>query len=75
MVKTPLNIIDQIRQAARDSGISQNGLARATGMNPAAVNRFINGERGLSMEGLAALASVLRLRVVVDDDTAGGKSK
>ena len=67
MSSRKVKLVDQIRQAAIASGLSQNALARAAGMDPGAVNRFINGERGLSMEGLDALADVLGLRIVADE--------
>jgi len=64
MSKKRQSLIDQIRQAARDCGMSQNGLARAAGLDPGAVNRFIHGERGLSAESLDLLADVLDLHIV-----------
>lgn len=66
MSKKQRKLIDQVRQAARDCGMSQNALAREAGMDPGAVNRFISGERGLSMECLDALAGVLNLRIVAN---------
>ena len=64
MSKTHQKLIDQIRQAARESRMSQNALARVTGVDVASVNRFITGKRGLSMEGINSLADVLNLRIV-----------
>ena len=64
-------LIDQIRHAARQSGLSQNALARATGLNKAAVSKFINSKRGLSMASLNALGQVLKLRIVKDERKAG----
>ena len=59
------SLIDQVRRAARECGLSQNGLARATGLDVAAVNRFVLGKRGLSMEALDTLAAALDLHIVV----------
>ena len=64
-------IIDQLRQAARDSSMSQNDLAHATGLDKGAVSRFVSGKRGLSMESLDAIADVLKLRIVSDRKTKG----
>ena len=66
MSKKRRKLIDQVRQAASECGLSQNALARAAGLDKAALSRFIVGERGLSMESLDALADVLKLRIVAD---------
>ena len=55
---------DQVRKAASECGISQYALSRVTGIDKAAMSRFISGERGLSIENLDALADVLNLRIV-----------
>ncbi len=75
MSRKRLSFIDQVRRAASECGMSQNALARATGLDPGAVNRFIHGERGLSMESLDALADVLRLRIAKDKPKVKGKRK
>lgn len=64
MGKKQVTLIGQVRQAASKSGISQNALARAAGMDPTALSRFVSGKRGLAMETLDALAAVLRLSIV-----------
>ena len=56
-------LIDGVRRAVRESGMSQNAVARATGMDKAAVSRFVNSKRGLSMDSLNALGTVLKLRI------------
>ena len=64
MTKSGQTFIDQVRRAARDSGMSRSALAEASGVDLAAVSRFVSGKRGLSVESLNALAKVLELRVV-----------
>lgn len=64
MGKKHVKLIDQLRQAAGNASISQNALARASGIDKAALSRFVSGERGLAMENLNALADVLDLRIV-----------
>jgi len=66
MTKSKTNLIDQIRQAVRESGLTKRGLATLAGIDETAVSRFHSGERGLSMESLDALADVLNLRIVAD---------
>jgi len=64
MVEKRDSLIGQIRRAARECGLPQNALARAAGIDKAALSRFVHGERGLTMENLNALADVLNLRIV-----------
>ena len=66
MTTKRVSFIGEFRRAARECGLSQNALARATGLDVAAVNRFISGRRGLSMKSLDTLADVLRLHIVSD---------
>lgn len=76
MGRKRVKLIDQIRRAASECDMSHYGLAKAAGMDVAAVSRFISGTRGLSMESIDALAAVLKLRIVSDKPKArksGGK--
>ncbi|NQU75681.1 MAG: helix-turn-helix transcriptional regulator [Planctomycetes bacterium] len=63
MTKKQAKLIDQVRQAATEYGGSQNALAEAIGLDPAALSRFVTGKAGLSMESLDALGKVLELRI------------
>jgi transcriptional regulator with XRE-family HTH domain len=66
MGKRREGLIDQVRRAAGNCGMSQNALARLAGINKGVLSRFVSGQRGLSMEALDALAAVLRLIIVAD---------
>jgi hypothetical protein len=66
MGKKREGLIDQVRRAASKCGMSQNALARSSGLNKGVLSRFVSGQRGLSMEALDALADVLRLNIVAD---------
>ncbi|GAB6167488.1 hypothetical protein JCM19992_34880 [Thermostilla marina] len=59
-----LPLSDQIRQAVKQSGLSQYALCKLTGIDKAAMSRFVNGDRGLSLATLDRLADVLGLEVV-----------
>jgi plasmid maintenance system antidote protein VapI len=61
---TPLD--DQLRQAVLDCGQSQYAICKATGIDKTALYRFINGERGVSMEVMNTLGEYLGLRIVAD---------
>ena len=64
MGKTHDTLIGQIRAAVRASGLPNNALARATGIDPAALSRFTNGKAGLGVAALDALGDVLNLLIV-----------
>lgn len=57
------NIIDELRRAIRDSGESEYAIGRATGVSQSILSRFVNGERGISLETAAKLASYLELEL------------
>ncbi len=54
----------QLRRLVAEAGESLSELSRATGLHKAALSRFLNGHRGVSMEGLDALGRHLDLRLV-----------
>ena len=54
---------DQIRRAVRESGVTAYRICRLTGIDKAAMSRFLSGERFLSEDSLNMVAEVLGLRV------------
>ena len=60
-------LTDQLRAAVAGCGMSLGDLARATGVDKSALSRFVNGERGLSMEAMDAIGQCLGLRIVAED--------
>jgi transcriptional regulator with XRE-family HTH domain len=77
MGKKRVKLSDQIRQAASKYKTSQRRLAVAAGIDPAALCRFVRGERGLMLPSLDALADTLDLHITVGRPKtprkAGGK--
>jgi hypothetical protein len=61
--KAKQKLTDQLRQAVADSGRTLGGLARDTGIDKSALSRFVNGERGLSMEALDTIGDYLDLEI------------
>ena len=57
-------LTDQLRAAVVGCGMTLGGLTRATGVDKSALSRFVNGERGLSMEAMDAIGQCLGLRIV-----------
>jgi plasmid maintenance system antidote protein VapI len=48
--KSPPSIVDQLRQAITQSGQTEYPIAKGAGVSQSVVNRFVNGERGISLE-------------------------
>ncbi len=61
--KRPKPLIDQIRQAIADSGMTRYRIAQESGVSESALSQFYNGHRGLSMEALNALGECLQLTI------------
>jgi transcriptional regulator with XRE-family HTH domain len=58
------SIVEQLRQAIRDSGQTEYAIAKGSGVSQSVVNRFVNGERSISLETAAKLCQYLDLDLV-----------
>jgi transcriptional regulator with XRE-family HTH domain len=56
-----MDVIDTLRQAIKRAEVSQYRICQDTGIDKAALSRFVSGERGLSMENIDALCRYLGL--------------
>jgi predicted XRE-type DNA-binding protein len=54
---------DQLRGAISQSGLSHYAICQATGINKAALSRFVNGKMGLSLESIDKIVAMLGLRL------------
>lgn len=61
--RTP-RVSDDLRKAIRSSPISRYRIFKLTGIDQAALSRFLNKRSGISLETVDRLAAVLRLRLV-----------
>ena len=61
--KARQKLTDQLRQAVANSGKTLGELTRDTGIDKSALSRFVNGERGLSMETLDTIGDYLGLEI------------
>jgi transcriptional regulator with XRE-family HTH domain len=61
--RAKLKLTDQLRKAVADSGKTLGEFARDTGIDKSALSRFVNGERGLSMEALDTIGDYLGLEI------------
>lgn len=65
MVEKPIpKLSDQIRAAVGTSGVSAYRISAETGIDKAALSRFVSGERGLSLDSIDVLAGYLKLTIV-----------
>lgn len=62
-----IKLSEQIRRAVEESGLSRFRICKATGIDQAAMSRFMNRTRGLQMDNLDALADVLRLDILAGE--------
>ncbi len=53
----------ELRKAIVESGLSQNQLSGLSGVNRAQINRFVKGERTLTLESAERIAKVLKLEL------------
>ena len=56
-------LVNVLRDAIDESGKSQYQLAQETGIDKAALSRFVSGERGLTLDTAAKLAAALGLEL------------
>jgi transcriptional regulator with XRE-family HTH domain len=54
---------EQLRRSIRDCGESRYSLAQRTGIAQSTLTRFMNGNRGLSMEAIDLLFDALDLEI------------
>ena len=64
-----------IRAAVLNSGRPRNQIAIETGIDPAALHRFVKGERGLSVDNLDRLGEALALVVVPESTIMPGRKR
>lgn len=55
------DIEEQMRQAIRESGLSLNKLAEATGVHKAQLSRFLRAEQSMTLRAAAKLCAYLGL--------------
>ena len=64
---------DEIRAAVKSGGKTRYRIAKETGIDAAALCRFVQGQVGLSMDNLDKLAECIGLHVVTEQDPRAKK--
>jgi len=57
---------EAVRRAIAESGASRYAIAKAAGLDEAALSRFMHAKAGLTLATVDALAGVLGLRIVAE---------
>lgn len=57
------DLIEQLRKAIAKGDQSQYAISKATGISQPMLNRFVNGERSISLETAARLCDYLKLEL------------
>jgi len=58
-----MDLIDALRREVKRAGVSRYRIAKDTGITQDILSRFVNGERGLSMENIDILCRYLELEL------------
>ncbi len=66
-------ITEQLRKAIEHCGVTRYRIAKETGVRAETLCRFVNGQRGLTMEALDTLAQYLGLELRPIGKTTAGK--
>lgn len=65
--KQRLSLSDELRQAIEQSGVSRYSIWQQTGIDQGSLSKFMDGERGLSIESIDAIAELLGLHICTAD--------
>lgn len=71
-MKKKLSMTELVRQAIRESGLTPYRICMETGLNQAALSRFLHGKVGLSVASLEKLAPLVGLELVRTSKKKGG---
>jgi hypothetical protein len=75
MAKRTESFTDQMRRLIADSGQSCYAIAKATGIDPASLSRFLSGKTGLLLRQVETMADYLGWRIVADEKVAGSERR
>jgi transcriptional regulator with XRE-family HTH domain len=61
----PNGVLDQLRDMIEQGDISRYRIARDTGIDQAALSRFVHGQTGLNFTTIETLAEYLGLEIII----------
>ncbi|MBI2480570.1 MAG: helix-turn-helix transcriptional regulator [Planctomycetia bacterium] len=62
------DIVETLKQAIIKSKMSRYELAHKSGVSEGVLSRFVNGERGITLETAGKIAKVLKLQLTLISD-------
>jgi DNA-binding phage protein len=62
--KPPAGLCESLRQAIRDSGLTQYRVAKLAGLEPGTIYRFLTAERDLRFESAGKVADALGYKLI-----------
>lgn len=65
------SVLLQLRNAVKKDGRPQRQIAKAAGISPSALSRFVRGSRGLLMPAIDRLSLCLGLELLAKDEPHG----
>ena len=65
--KQRLSLSDELRQAIERSDVSRYSIWQQTGIDQGSLSKFMDGERGLSIESIDTIAELLGLHICTAD--------
>ena len=57
------SLIETLRRAIEDSGLTRYEIAKRSGVHKSALSRFVTGERSLSIESIEKIAPVVGVTI------------
>lgn len=58
-------LADALKSAARESGLTSYALGKSAGVHPTQIDRWLSGERSVSLDTASKIAGVLGVQVSV----------
>jgi len=73
--KQRLSLSDELRQAVERCGLSRYSIWQQTGIDQGTLSKFMAGDRGLSIESIDKLATLLGLHICIADAEQSRKGR
>lgn len=63
-----MDFTDRVKKHLKDHGITQTWLCDKTGVTPAAMCRYLQGRRKMSLEAAIKISKALNLPIIEEED-------
>jgi transcriptional regulator with XRE-family HTH domain len=69
----PLTLVDQIREAVRESGMGIRELGRVSGVDPSRISRFMRGQSSIDVAAASAICEALGYELTKSRNTGAAR--